>query len=181
MASFVTSAGAVLPAATAAGHTARARRRAPSISAARPAHVETAGTASASVRCDRGAHASSTVALGAGVRRGGHLVASSTAAAGDASSFGDDADENSVSVDATGKANSLAGAVWKFVRPHTIRGTILGTTAIVTKCLLNNPELFNASLVPRAALGLVALLCGNGYIVGINQIYDVDILSLIHI
>lgn len=23
--------------------------------------------------------------------------------------------------------------------------------------------------------GLVALLCGNGYIVGINQIYDVDI------
>lgn len=175
MASFVTSAGAVLPAATAAGHTARARRRAPSVSAARPAHVETAGTASASVRCDRGAHASSTVALGAGVRRGGHLVASSTAAAGDASSFGDDADENSASVDATGEANSLAGAVWKFVRPHTIRGTILGTTAIVTKCLLNNPELFNVSLVPRAALGLVALLCGNGYIVGINQIYDVDI------
>ena len=40
---------------------------------------------------------------------------------------------------------------------------------------MNNPELFNASLVPRAALGLVALLCGNGYIVGINQIYDVDI------
>lgn len=176
MASFVTSAGAVLPAATAAGRTARARRRAPSVSAARPARVETAGTASASVRCDRGAHASSTVALGAGVRRGGRLVASSTAAASSSSSsFGDDADENSVSVDATGKANSLAGAVWKFVRPHTIRGTILGTTAIVTKCLLNNPELFNVSLVPRAALGLVALLCGNGYIVGINQIYDVDI------
>ena len=90
MASFVTSAGAVLPAATAAGHTARARRRAPSVSAARPARVETAGTASASVRCDRGAHASSTVALGAGVRRGGHLVASSTAAAGDASRRRDD-------------------------------------------------------------------------------------------
>ena len=54
-------------------------------------------------------------------------------------------------------------------------GTILGTTAIVTRCLLANPELFNLSLVPRAVLGLVALLCGNGYIVGINQIYDVDI------
>jgi homogentisate solanesyltransferase len=175
MASFATSAGAVFPAATAAAHAARSRRRATSVSAARPARVETAGTASASVRCDRGAHASSTVALCAGARRGGRLVASSTAAAGDASSFGDDADENSVSVDATGKANSLAGAVWKFVRPHTIRGTILGTTAIVTKCLLNNPELFNVSLIPRAALGLVALLCGNGYIVGINQIYDVDI------
>ena len=103
------------------------------------------------------------------------MVVSSTVAAGDASAFEDEPDENVVSVDATGKADSLAGAVWKFVRPHTIRGTILGTTAIVTKCLLNNPELFNASLVPRAALGLVALLCGNGYIVGINQIYDVDI------
>lgn len=30
-------------------------------------------------------------------------------------------------------------------------------------------------LLPRAALGVLALLCGNGYIVGINQIYDVDI------
>ena len=31
------------------------------------------------------------------------------------------------------------------------------------------------SLLPRALCGLLALLCGNGYIVGINQIYDVDI------
>lgn len=30
-------------------------------------------------------------------------------------------------------------------------------------------------LLPRALLGVLALLCGNGYIVGINQIYDVDI------
>lgn len=30
-------------------------------------------------------------------------------------------------------------------------------------------------LVPRALLGLLALLLGNAYIVGINQIYDVDI------
>lgn len=31
------------------------------------------------------------------------------------------------------------------------------------------------SLLPRAALGVLALLCGNGFIVGINQVYDVDI------
>ena len=31
------------------------------------------------------------------------------------------------------------------------------------------------NLLPRALLGVLALLCGNGYIVGINQIYDVDI------
>ena len=37
------------------------------------------------------------------------------------------------------------------------------------------PEMISMHLVPRALLGLLALLMGNGYIVGINQIYDVDI------
>ena len=36
-------------------------------------------------------------------------------------------------------------------------------------------QYINWGLAPRAALGVLALLCGNGYIVGINQIYDVDI------
>ena len=30
-------------------------------------------------------------------------------------------------------------------------------------------------LLPRALLGVLALVCGNGYIVGINQIYDVEV------
>ena len=75
----------------------------------------------------------------------------------------------------TGKLTALGAAIWKFVRPHTIRGTLLGTTAIVSKVLMTNPEMISLALVPRALLGLVALLLGNGYIVGINQIYDVDI------
>ena len=75
----------------------------------------------------------------------------------------------------TGKLNALGAAIWKFVRPHTIRGTLLGTTAIVSKILMGNPEMISMHLVPRALLGLLALLMGNGYIVGINQIYDVDI------
>jgi homogentisate solanesyltransferase len=66
-------------------------------------------------------------------------------------------------------------AAWKFTRPHTIRGTLLGTSALVTKALLESPTLIDWALLPRALMGLVALLCGNGYIVGINQIYDVDI------
>ena len=33
-------------------------------------------------------------------------------------------------------------------------------------------------LLPRALLGVLCLLAGNGYIVGINQIYDVDIDSV---
>merc|ERR1719310_443362 len=47
-------------------------------------------------------------------------------------------------------------AFWKFLRPHTIRGTILGSSAVTLRAVL-------------------CLLCGNGYIVGINQIYDVEI------
>ena len=66
-------------------------------------------------------------------------------------------------------------AFWKFLRPHTIRGTILGSMAVTAKALLENPTLIDWALLPRALLGVLALLCGNGYIVGINQIYDVDI------
>ena len=47
-------------------------------------------------------------------------------------------------------------------------GQLIGTGA----CRLQ-PVDWN--LLPRAMLGVLALLCGNGYIVGINQIYDVDI------
>lgn len=66
-------------------------------------------------------------------------------------------------------------AFWKFLRPHTIRGTILGSIAVTSKALLENSHLIDWGLLPRALLGVLALLCGNGYIVGINQIYDVEI------
>jgi homogentisate solanesyltransferase len=45
----------------------------------------------------------------------------------------------------------------------------------VTRALLENPQKLNFSLIPRALTGLFALLCGNAFIVGINQIYDVKI------
>jgi len=41
---------------------------------------------------------------------------------------------------------------------------------VVLRALSQNPSLIELSLVPRALLGLLALLCGNGYIVGINQV-----------
>lgn len=47
--------------------------------------------------------------------------------------------------------------------------------AVTATALLETPQLIDWSLIPRALLGVLALLCGNGYIVGINQIYDVDI------
>nr|CAD1840420.1 unnamed protein product [Ananas comosus var. bracteatus] len=47
--------------------------------------------------------------------------------------------------------------------------------ALVARALIENPDLINWWLTFRAFCGLVALICGNGYIVGINQIYDIGI------
>ncbi|KAJ8612567.1 hypothetical protein CTAYLR_007204 [Chrysophaeum taylorii] len=70
---------------------------------------------------------------------------------------------------------SFAGAVYKFVRPHTIRGTMLGALCGVTKAITDTGAVFDWQLVPRAMVGVVALLSANALIVGINQIYDQDI------
>lgn len=45
----------------------------------------------------------------------------------------------------------------------------------MARALIENPDLIKWSLVSKAFSGLLALLCGNGYIVGINQIYDIGI------
>ena len=45
----------------------------------------------------------------------------------------------------------------------------------VVRALIENPSSLSFTLIPRAFKGLFALLCGNAYIVGINQIYDVKI------
>uniref|UniRef100_A0ACD5TEF0 Uncharacterized protein n=1 Tax=Avena sativa TaxID=4498 RepID=A0ACD5TEF0_AVESA len=71
--------------------------------------------------------------------------------------------------------SDLKDSCWRFLRPHTIRGTALGSTALVARALIENPQLIDWRLVFKALYGLVALICGNGYIVGINQIYDIGI------
>ncbi|NP_001237900.1 homogentisate phytyltransferase VTE2-2 [Glycine max] len=69
----------------------------------------------------------------------------------------------------------LKDACWRFLRPHTIRGTALGSFALVARALIENTNLIKWSLFFKAFCGLFALICGNGYIVGINQIYDISI------
>ena len=72
-------------------------------------------------------------------------------------------------------------AIYKFTRPHTIRGTILASVMGVARVLSEvvTDGTFSAiawaNLLPTAACGMLALLLGNAFIVGINQIYDVDI------
>lgn len=84
-------------------------------------------------------------------------------------------------VGATGSNSSLNGlsefgdSCWRFLRPHTVRGTALGSIALVVRALLENPGLIDWRLIFKASFGLIALICGNGYIVGINQIYDIGI------
>lgn len=76
---------------------------------------------------------------------------------------------------ALNKISEFADAFWRFLRPHTIRGTTLGSISLVTRALIENPNLIRWSLLLKAVSGLLALICGNGYIVGINQIYDIGI------
>ncbi|EPS68534.1 hypothetical protein M569_06233, partial [Genlisea aurea] len=73
------------------------------------------------------------------------------------------------------KISNFKDAFWRFLRPHTIRGTTLGSISLVVRALIENPNLIRWSLLLKAFSGLLALICGNGYIVGINQIYDVGI------
>lgn len=79
----------------------------------------------------------------------------------------------------SGSIKAKIRALYKFTRPHTIRGTILASIAGTIRALVDTPgALVNANwgvMLPRAFIGMFALLFGNAFIVGINQIYDKDI------
>ncbi len=70
-------------------------------------------------------------------------------------------------------------ALYKFTRPHTIRGTILASITGTIRALVDTPGAIATAdwgfMLPRALTGMAALLLGNAFIVGINQIYDKDI------
>jgi 4-hydroxybenzoate polyprenyltransferase len=78
-----------------------------------------------------------------------------------------------------GSIKARLRALYKFTRPHTIRGTVLASVAGTIRALMDTPgAIANANwsiMLPRAFMGMVALLLGNVFIVGINQIYDEDI------
>lgn len=71
-------------------------------------------------------------------------------------------------------------AFWKFSRPHTIIGTSLSVLGVSLVAIANaglqpleSPLLY--SLPGIFLLALFACLCGNVYIVGLNQLEDVEI------
>ena len=82
----------------------------------------------------------------------------------------------------TQQPKSWLSALWKFSRPHTVIGTSLSVFSLF---LLTIAGQYNLSLepgfgiAPSAFYGLLvtwmACLCGNVYIVGLNQLEDVEI------
>lgn len=66
-------------------------------------------------------------------------------------------------------------SLWKFSRPHTIIGTSLSVFGlyIITQYSINNPT-FQPELINLLATW-IACLCGNIYIVGLNQLEDIEI------
>jgi len=93
--------------------------------------------------------------------------------------FDPDAISKSVSEVQAGSIKARMRALYKFTRPHTIRGTILASIAGTTRALIDTPGALASAdwglMLPRAFIGMVALLLGNAFIVGINQIYDEEI------
>ncbi|MDJ0744343.1 MAG: homogentisate phytyltransferase [Xenococcaceae cyanobacterium MO_167.B27] len=68
-----------------------------------------------------------------------------------------------------------AYSLWKFSRPHTIVGTTLSVLALYLISLATtNSEVSGLNLEQMLVVWL-ACLCGNVYIVGLNQLTDVEI------
>ncbi|MEM6754143.1 MAG: homogentisate phytyltransferase, partial [Cyanobacteria bacterium P01_C01_bin.38] len=81
-------------------------------------------------------------------------------------------------VSQTGLQSNWLYAFWKFSRPHTIYGTSLSVLglSLVSVALTNNDFPFPNSYFLLSVIGAwIACLSGNVYIVGLNQLQDVEI------
>ncbi|MCW6036899.1 homogentisate phytyltransferase [Spirulina subsalsa FACHB-351] len=66
-------------------------------------------------------------------------------------------------------------AFWQFSRPHTIIGTTLSVLAIYAIALSHHQTIPTLESLGGLLLTLFACLCGNVYIVGLNQLEDIEI------
>jgi homogentisate phytyltransferase / homogentisate geranylgeranyltransferase len=70
---------------------------------------------------------------------------------------------------------SFLSQLWKFSRPHTIIGTTLSVLALYAIAIATTHSSIS-ELDPIQLLGTwIACILGNIYIVGLNQLYDIDI------
>jgi homogentisate phytyltransferase/homogentisate geranylgeranyltransferase len=68
-----------------------------------------------------------------------------------------------------------ASVVWRFSRPHTVGGTVLGVAGLYAIAVAELPGLTVAGGLGHLAWTLLAGVCVNVFIVGLNQITDVEI------
>ncbi|MEM9948107.1 MAG: homogentisate phytyltransferase [Cyanobacteria bacterium P01_D01_bin.36] len=67
-------------------------------------------------------------------------------------------------------------AFWQFSRPHTIIGTSFSTIALLAIALAASPAaLTGGTILNSWLIAWIACLCGNVYIVGLNQVEDIAI------
>ncbi|MCZ0898734.1 homogentisate phytyltransferase, partial [Microcoleus sp. HI-ES] len=77
-------------------------------------------------------------------------------------------------IDKNGSApQSWVRAFWEFSRPHTIVGTSLSVLALYA--IAQSARLFVNPVFGALAFAWLACICGNIYIVGLNQLEDVEI------
>jgi homogentisate phytyltransferase / homogentisate geranylgeranyltransferase len=67
------------------------------------------------------------------------------------------------------------GAFWRFTRPHTIIGTAVSIAGLYVICADALPGFVPADGLGNLAWTLLAGFCVNVYIVGINQLEDIEI------
>ena len=68
-----------------------------------------------------------------------------------------------------------AKSFWKFSRPHTIIGTSLSVLALYFISLATTGNEIDLVNLEQMLAVWFACLCGNVYIVGLNQLYDIEI------
>lgn len=69
----------------------------------------------------------------------------------------------------------LLNSFWKFSRPHTIIGTSLSVLALYFISLGTTSNEITVINLEQMLAVWFACLCGNIYIVGLNQLYDIEI------
>jgi homogentisate phytyltransferase / homogentisate geranylgeranyltransferase len=74
---------------------------------------------------------------------------------------------------------SFLSSLWQFSRPHTIIGTTLSVIALYLIAIATNNipinTILSANHLQLIFAAWLACICGNIYIVGLNQLYDIEI------
>ncbi|MBW4576257.1 MAG: homogentisate phytyltransferase [Aphanothece sp. CMT-3BRIN-NPC111] len=73
------------------------------------------------------------------------------------------------------QATTWLYAFWKFSRPHTVIGTSLSVIGLYLIALAESSGGFSSPHLSQLLGAWIACLCGNVYIVGLNQLEDVEI------